>query len=316
MPNFFVVGAAKSGTTSLHNYLDQHPQVSMSTVKEPNFFAFMDGVPDYSGPGAEVAGPILRDRLRREKYGFSITSWKEYGKLFPSSGSALAIGESSVSYMYFREAAERIKQYVPNARIIAILRNPVDRAYSKYLQFRRDGSEPFSDFEAAIRAESDRIRQNWSPTWFYIDRGFYYRQLKVYFELFGSKRVHVVLYDDFVNDPQRTLNGIFAFLGLQSCEINTARRHNVSRDFRVPRALWLHDLLMRPNPLSVTFRRVLPSSVVRAIEPYARRALFRKAEPLEFSPLSAEVRAALVDVFRDDILLLQDLLDRDLSIWL
>jgi len=315
-PNFFVIGAAKSGTTSLHKYLQQHPQVFMSRVKEPNFFAFMNGVPEYAGPEEAGSRGFLHDRLRREKYGFSITSPEEYSRLFSAAGSALAIGESSVSNMYFPAAATRIKQEIPRARIIAILRHPVDRAYSKYMQFRRDASEPIVDFEEALVAEQQRMLENWSPTWFYIDRGFYYRQLKTYYDLFENDSIHVVLYDDLVKNQQHTLNMIFLHLGVEPFSVDVGQRHNVSRDFRVARITWLHDLIMRPNILSDGLHRALPESIVRAIRPHARRILLREAGQLEYTPLTPEIRGRLTEIFRDDILQLEELLDRDLSHWL
>jgi hypothetical protein len=217
--------------------------------------------------------------------------------------------------MYFPEAAQRIKHFAPDASIIAILRNPVDRAYSKYLQLRRDECETLTDFMAALRAEPERIRKNWSPTWFYIDRGFYHRQLAVYFELFGRERIHVALYDDFVQNPQRTLNEMFAFLGLPAFSVNTTERYCVSNEVVVPRSLWLLNLLMRPNALSGAMHRLLPLSVVRAIRPYARRVLLRKTGTLEYTRLTPELRSSMVEIFRDDILQLQDLLGRDLSTW-
>jgi sulfotransferase family protein len=315
-PEFFVIGAAKSGTTSLHRYLDQHPAISMSSMKEPNFFAFLEGVPAFAGPKSLERSAVLGDRLTREKYGFSIVTWKAYERLFASAAPGALKGESSVSYMYYPHAAERIRRYVPKARFLAILRNPVDRAYSKYLQFRRDGVEPCARFEDAITAEPERIRTRWSPTWFYLDRGYYHRQLSAYVDLFGREHLHVALYDDFARDPQGVLDGMFQFLGVDPVTVDVGRRHNVSRDVRVPRLVWLHDLVMRPNRASRLMRERLPAQLVKAVTPLARCMVFRKAGTLDYTPLSPALRTELTSRFRDDILRLEDLLDRDLSHWL
>jgi hypothetical protein len=315
-PDFFVIGAAKSGTTSLHRYLDQHPAISMSSVKEPNFFAFLEGVPAFDGPRGLERSVFLGDRLTREKYGFSIVTWEEYGRLFASAPPGALRGESSVSYMYYPEAAQRIRHYVPGAKFLALLRHPVDRAYSKYLQFRRDGVEPCARFEDALAAEPARIRARWSPTWFYLDRGYYHRQLSVYTGLFGRERLHVALYEDFARDPQRVLEGMFGFLDVNSIAVDVGRRHNVSRDVHVPRLVWLHDLIMRPNRVSRLMRDRMPLRFVEAITPLARRLVFRKAGTLDYTPLSPELRTMLAARFRDDILRLQDLIGRDLSHWL
>jgi hypothetical protein len=316
-PGFFVIGAAKSGTTSLHRYLDQHPAISMSSVKEPNFFAFLEGVPAFDGPKNLERSVLLGDRLRREKYGFSIVTWEAYERLFASALPGALRGESSVSYMYYPEAAQRIRRYVPGAKFLAVLRHPVDRAYSKYLQFRRDGVEPCARFEDAIAVEPERIRARWSPTWFYLDRGYYSRQLSAYVDSFGREHLHVSLYDDFARDPQSVLDGMFRFLGLDPVAVDVGRRHNVSRgDVHVPRLMWLHDLVMRPNRASRLMRDRLPHQFVKAVTPLARRMVFRKAGTLDYTPLSPALRTELTSRFRDDILRLEDLLDRDLSHWL
>lgn len=315
-PTFFVIGAAKSGTTSLHDYLAQHPRVFMSRVKEPNYFAFMDGLPHYAGPDALSESPFLRDRLRREKYGYSILTEPEYRAIFAGARPGMAIGESSVSYMYYSEVAHRIRERVPDARFIAVLRHPVDRAYSKYMQFRRDGSEPLEDFEAAVAAEPERIRQRWSPTWYYLDRGYYHRQLSVYFDLFGRERIHIALYEDFVRDPAGTLDAMFRFLGVGPYCVDMSNRHNVSSDARVPRLRVAYDLMMRPNPLANTLRRVVPDAAVRAVRPLLRRALLKQAPPATHTRMTPELRARLTRCFVADIEALQRLIDRDLSSWL
>jgi Sulfotransferase family len=243
-------------------------------------------------------------------------TWEAYERLFASAAPGALKGESSVSYMYYPEAAQRISRYVPRAKFLAILRHPVDRAYSKYLQFRRDGVEPCARFEDAIAAEPERICARWSPTWFYLDRGYYYRQLSVYVELFGREHLHVSLYDDFARDPQGVLDRMFRFLGLDPVAVDVGRHHNVSRDVHVPRLMWLHDLVMRPNRASRLMRDRLPHQFVKAVTPLARRMVFRKAGTLDYTPLSPGLRTELTSRFRDDILRLEDLLDRDLSHWL
>lgn len=288
----------------------------MSPVKEPNYFAFNQDLPDFNGPENISGSVILRDRLKREKYQFSVTSTKSYQQLFSKAQSATAIGESSVSYLYYPHSAQRIFHAAPGARIIVLLRNPVDRAYSKHQQFLRDAAEPIKDFETAIEAEPRRIKENWSPTWFYLDRGFYYRQLKPFYDVFGTDQIHVALYEDFVRDPQKTLNGMFKHLGLDPFLIDAAQRHNVSGDNKVPRAIWIHNIFLRPNYLTNFLQRHMPEPMIRIIRPYARRILLRKVATSEKKKMTRELRSRLSNVFRDDILLLERLLGRDLSSWL
>ena len=131
--------------------------------------------------------------------------------------------------MYFPDSARRIQQLVPDARIVAVLRNPVERAFSKYLQMRRDRAEPLDQFAAAVAAEAKRKGEGWAPTWLYMDRGFYSRQLKPYLELFERRQIHVILYEDLRHDPKGCLREIFAFLQVDpDIEVDTGQHHNVS----------------------------------------------------------------------------------------
>ena len=317
LPNFFIIGAAKSGTTSLHEYLAQHPQIYMSFPKELNFFSFLDSTPSFCGPPCEPGNPVLRDRLRREMYDLSITTWPDYRKVFSRVRSEQGIGESSVSYLYFPQAAERIRRSVPDARLIAILRNPVDRAYSKYRHLRRDGAEPLVQFEQALAAEPARMQANWSPAWFYVDRGFYHRQLKRYYEIFDRRQIHVVLYDEFTRRPAETLQGIFRFLEVDAnFAADLSQKHNVFEEGSVPANMALYDFVARPNWFSTTARAVLPTKFLIHLRPIVKKVITKKSSGLEISPLTDQTRQSLQRVFREDILLLQDLIQKDLSEWL
>ncbi|MGH9857806.1 MAG: sulfotransferase, partial [Acidobacteriota bacterium] len=152
MPNFLIIGAGKSGTSSLYYYLRQHPDIYMSPVKEPNFFAYDANHRGWNGPIRH-----LED---------SITSLSEYMKLYDSVQNEKAIGEASPSNFCAR-ACDQVRRYVPNARLVCILRQPVDAAYSAYLHRRRDGHEPESDFLKAFRATDSRKKQGWAPMLLY-----------------------------------------------------------------------------------------------------------------------------------------------------
>src|SRR5918994_33933 len=188
MPNFFIVGAQKAGTTSLYHYLNQHPDVFMSPRKEPFFFdrelnAHGEVVKqEFGGPGDQQAPKYVNIR--------------EYEALFAGAKGEKAIGEASPLYIYAPGTAERIKRYVPEAKLIALLRNPADRAYSAFLHAVRIGREPLSDFAQALREEDDRIWYNWHYQFHYRNRGLYYAQLKRYFEVFGREKVGIWLYED------------------------------------------------------------------------------------------------------------------------
>jgi len=149
LPNFLVIGTAKAGTTSLNQYLRQHPQIYMSPHKAPRFFA-LEGQPlAFDGPG---------DRTR---FTF-VTERAQYEALFDGVSTERAVGEASPWYLYVEQAPERIKHHVAHARLIGVLRDPVQRAYSNFLHARSEGLEPLDDFAAAMDAESERIDRNWS----------------------------------------------------------------------------------------------------------------------------------------------------------
>lgn len=311
-----VIGAAKSGTTSLHEYLAQHPDIFMSPVKEPNYFAFAGTAPDFRGPDDDgLPCRASADVLRVAKYAGSVWRRDDYQRLFAKAGSRKAVGESSVSYMYFPEAVERLHAELPDVKLIAILRNPAERAYSKFIQFLRDGCEPLEDFESALGAEEDRVARNWSATWFYRRRGYYHAQLRRFFDRFDPRRIRVVLHEDLKSHPQHLLADIFRFLGVDDQFVaNTTRRHNVSSaPQRVPR-YDLPERLVTPAA-GAALRRVLPSRGVNVFQRGVRH-LNSRYSPWEPPPFAPEVRARLVDGYRDDIRALETLIGRDLSSWL
>src|SRR5918995_644162 len=148
-PNFFIIGAQKAGTTSLYHYLNQHPQIYMSPVKEPFFFDH-----EFSSNGEVVQ-----------------QEFAEHQALFQGAKGETAIGEASPLYIYAPGTPERIKEYVPEARSIALLRNPADRAYSAFLHAVRIGVEPCTDFAQALRGEEERVRNGWHYIFHYRNRG-------------------------------------------------------------------------------------------------------------------------------------------------
>jgi hypothetical protein len=316
MANLFVIGAAKAGTTALHQYLGQHPAILMSPVKEPNYFAFPQGLPAFASPEPSGGSTFIGDRLRRETYGLSVLDRASYERLFIQGRDRKLRGESSAAYLYFPGCAERIREAVPDARIIAVLREPVDRAFSKYRQMRRDRVEPLTSFAAAIAAEPERQRAGWAPTWLYLDRGRYHRQLRPYFAQFDRRQIHVLLYDDLRADPRAALRGIFAFLGVDpDVPIDVSEAHNRSDVAETPRFGLLYDLTIRPYLMSARLQSLMPRGLAAAIRPWARRLMLRQAEnaPEVLPPdLAAKLRASM----REELERLQDLIGRDLSHWL
>jgi hypothetical protein len=297
MPSFLVIGAMKAGTTSLYYYLKQHPQIHMSPVKEPWFFCYEGERLNFRGPGDEY--------LNRN----AITNLEAYRAHFGRVSTALAIGEASVLYLYVSKTASRIRHHIPQAKLIAILRNPVDRAYSNFLHQQRAGVEPYTAFPDALQDEPRRIRENWAPQWHYLRAGFYHGQLKRYFDRFERKQIRVYLSDDLHADPLAMIKGIFRFLQVDdSFTPDVSLRYNVTR---IPRSKTFQQLLQRQHALKFLTRPLLPKQVRQHIftNLYERNL----TEP---PPLSPALRHQLLELYRPDILKLQELIQRDLSKWL
>lgn len=295
MPNFLVIGAMKAGTTALYTYLEQHPQVYMSPVKEPNFFAF-------EGERMGFLAPQDQEGINRT----SVTDIEAYQALFKGVTNENAIGEVSHWYLYSPKAPRRIRHHIPRAKLIAVLRDPVERAYSQFLHFVRDGQEPLTDFARVLQEEETRIRNNWAFGR-YASRGFYHAQLKRYFDTFDRSQIKVYLYEDLSADPAGVLRDIFRFLDVDEAFVpEMSVRPNVSG---VPKSRALHALLTRPQRIKAALRPHLPAGMLRFASDLRDRNL---AKP----QVAPEVRRQMIEMYREDIMKLQDLIDRDLSKWL
>lgn len=302
MPNFLIIGAMKAGTTSVYRYLRQHPQIYMSPKKEPEFF-------DLEGRELDFDGPEGKERVRRDMERIHPTTIEGYRELFRDVDGEKAVGEASQVYMYSRQAPERIKHHVPDAKMIAILRNPVERAHSAFSYLTLGGREPITDFSTALRAEEARVAGNWKWVYHYKSLGFYHEQLSRYLQMFDRDRIQIHLYDDLHRDMPGVMKSIFRFLEVDDGYTpDTSVRHNVSG---IPRSGPLSRLIDRPNPLKKAIKPLLPEEVRWRI--VARLKNRNLTEP---PPLEPEVREELIEVYRQDILRLEGLIGRDLSAWL
>jgi len=297
LPTFFLIGAPKSGTTSLYDYLRQHPAVFMPEVKEPRYMAYADAPPPMDGPGdaeANRAAVYTRDA---------------YEALFAGAEGATAVGEASVNYLYSDTAPARIHDLVPDAALFAVLRNPIERAYSHYLHLLRSGREPLDSFAAALDAEERRRADGWEWSWHYRAVGHYHEQLRRYLEHFDRDQLTIYLFDDFTDDPVGIAQDLYRRLGVDpSFEPDTTVRR---RTTGVPLSNRFQQFLYNPdNILRRLSRVVLPEAVRDRWLTRLKNANLRKP------PLANDVRARLADAYHDDVRRLERLLDRDLSHWL
>ena len=296
MPNFLIIGAAKAGTTALYRYMEQHPQIYMSPVKETKFFVFDGKKVNYQGLGDQEANRQV------------INDIQTYQAQFKDVTDEIAIGEASPLYLYDAEAPKRIHSYLPDVKLIAILRHPVDRAYSSFLHLIRDQRESITDFSLALKEEDKRINNNWALLWHYKNAGFYHIQLKRYYDIFNRSHIKVYLYEDLNKRPLELVQDIFNFLGVDETFMpDMTTKHNVSA---IPKNRALHTFLTKKNPIKSALKLLFPKELRENITTSLKARNIGKPE------LSPRLREELQREYRQDILNLQDLIQRDLSHWL
>ncbi len=295
-PDFLVVGAARAGTTSLHYYLRQHPQLYIPRRKEPCFFAFAEDPPNYS----------------KGKFAFAIHSPEKYFQLFEGAKEGQVCGEISTPYLYlYEKTIDNIMKYHPHPKklkILILLRNPVERAFSQYMWRVRDGREELS-FEEAVLSEMERMKQSYSFDYFYVDRGRYYKQVKAYLEAFQS--VKIVLLDDMIRDTEGMLRVVCRFLGVDDrhvFQLDAGQNSSYS-----PRWDFLGRLITSESRLKYHVLDQLPDSWKKGIRHQFDRWNSNRNVQIELLP---ETRAKLRSIFYEDIMRLQDLIGRDLSSWI
>ena len=294
LPNFLIVGAAKSGTSSLYEYLAQHPDIYLCPVKEPCYFS--DGNP----------------RL--------VQTDLEYEALFDGRTTEKAVGEASASYLYDPKTPEKIETLLDGVKIIIILRNPVNRAYSQWGQiFYQLGYEKLS-FENALEAEDERISQGkfgeTSPFYYgfyhYFHAGLYYEHVKRYFDTFEREQVQVHIFEEFIKSPIKTCREIFTFIGVDPDFTPIIDKHNPAAAFRVG---ILHRFLLSPPSFLDKLYQALPMRSKLLVYNVARSIFRMNLQDMSRPPMKKHIRDRLMESYRENIDQLEDLLGRDLSIW-
>lgn len=310
MPNFFVVGAVKAGTTALHLFLDQHPEIFMSPVKETNYFSQPDMRADHFNRdyrhdvNVNLEG-FLNGPMTRKIHIANVTRWEDYRRLFRDAVGFKAIGEASNSYLLCPSAASGIAKQCPQARIFMMLRNPVERAWSQYLMNLRLGKILSDDFIAEFEADSVKDQQGWGVSHNYRELGMYSGQLQRFYDHFDRDRVRVLLYDDYRINPEQTVRDIFRFLGVNpDVKLDLDQRPN---EAAVPRFKQLNYILFQSGLVN-RIKQMVPESWKGA----AKQAMFSNKD---MPAIAVREREYLCGVYRDDVGSLGKLLDRDLSHW-
>lgn len=298
-PNFFIVGTAKSGTTTLYHHLKDHKDFFFHPIiKEPHYFSTKYVKMPHTGPYDEI-----RDRKRQ-----SMPTLHDYLNLFKDATNEKIIADASVDYLYYYRTADDIKNFNPDAKIFIILRNPIERAYSAYFHQKREGREMLS-FEEALKQEEDRIQNNYDFIWRYRQMGLYYEQVKYYLDVFGSENVKIFLFDDFKSDINKVIFDTLKFLNVNTdFKIDPLRKYNVTGDVKNKH---LHRLLKYENPFKRILRLFLPKKTRSEIR-YKLDLKNLKKKP----QMQADTKKYLSEYYKSDILMTQRLIDRNLEHWL
>jgi hypothetical protein len=298
LPNFIVVGAAKSGTTSLYYYLKQHPEIYMSPIKEPLFFSFINKKVDFKGP------------FDREKNESIITEIEEYKALYKGVKNEKAIGECSPCYLYFQNSVTNIKKLIPECKIIIVLRNPIERAYSQYIQLVMLGQETLT-FEKALKKQEERKKLNWRWNYFFVEQGFYYNQVKRYLDEFGLDKVSIYLFEELIEDPKHLMQNIYKFLSVDKSFIpKTKKIYNRSG---LPKNRIIDQFLRETHFIKEITRPITSKKMREKIYEFFSNVNYNYKKKPE---IKKETRKYLSNIYRNDCLRLQNLINRDLHDWL
>jgi hypothetical protein len=294
-PEFLVVGTARAGTTALNNYLHQHPGLFLPAQKEPCFFSFANEKLNY----------------RKGKFAFVITDKSKYQKLFRNASQGQITGEISTPYLFLHEQTiNNIKRYhsdPASLKIVIILRNPVERAYSQYLWKVRDGREELS-FEEALKQEKRRMEENYSFDYFYAHRGLYFEQVKNYLENF--KNVKIILFEEFRNDFEYTMASLCEFLGVDT-NFEFERLGNINSSF-FPKFGTIGKLITVESKIKFKMLKYIPENVKVGMKETFNRFNKSNAIPL---PIPAATKIYLQNFYRDDLFQLSKLTGLELNKW-
>ncbi len=295
LPNFVVIGAGRSGTTSLHNYLGQHPDIYVSRKKSPNYFVAQDPQPAWENATLQAMAKQW------------ISTRKAYEAQFDGVTTERAIGDISPVYLQSIHTAKRIKETLaPSTKLVAILRNPVDRAYAHYLGRRRDGLELVDDFNAIVDRELTAPFHDDVAFGSYIGCGRYHHFLEPFFEQFPADNIRVYLFDQLQKDLSGLLRDLFSFLDVDpDYQVDTAFSHNQTGIIKNPllRSLWTKSVGLRTR-----MRPYLPAFIR-----HGSRSML--AQQVSKPSLGEDARQRISAALHEDTQALQQLINMDLSSW-
>ena len=295
VPNFIIIGAPKSGTTSLFYYLKQHPDIYLPNRKELHYFTYDLLRENANGPGDRHIITTL------------CTTRGEYESYYRGVSGQRMIGEVSPSYLYYSSVSERILSELGKIKIIAILRNPVEKAYSQYMHLVRDNLETLTFYNALMK-EEERRALGWSDIWRYAESSLYMDRLETYKKVFGPDNVKILFFDDLISDPDNLMRDIFIYLCVNAdIRCDTSKTYNRSGK---PRFRLIADFFAKPNIIKDIAKRILPDRIRIPL-----RIALHSLNTGRKDPMDERSKKYLLKYFQKDIESLEGMIARKLH-WL
>ena len=300
LPDFLIVGAAKSGTSSLYSYLKRHKRIFLARNKECYFLSFKDNYPNFQGPN-RISGII--------------SNFGDYQEQFIDAKKSQKIGDNSTLYLYTHKKTVMnikniYKKEYKKLKIIILLRNPIERAFSQYSMFARDGEETLC-FEKAIQPEmiASRMRNGWNIYYDYLSFGNYCAQINSFLNTFSH--IKIFLFEDLINDKRKLMSDISQFLEISDLPIRDNTKYNASGQ---PRSAFIYYVLSKDNPAKKYIKKVGSLFFSPEYMKMVNTRLFNFN--LKKVSMSDNTRSVLKAYYAEEIHRLQDLINRDLSGWL
>ena len=281
-PNFFIVGAPKSGTTNMSYYLMQHPQVFMPENLEPYYFARLDVPQNY----------------KRE----IISDEKKYLSLFKNAKNCKAVGESSPVYLYCPHSALEIKNRFPNSKLIISLRNPIEIAYSEYFSLKFMGFDQNRSFDELLDSSEEQLTRNEFHIDSLLEAGFYSKHIKRFQKIFSKNQIKIIIFEEYIKNTVPTIDSILSFLGIKESitfDVSPKGAYKIPRNFASQK-------LMNNSTFRKAAKFVIPTVTRQKI---GERFLVKESSR---PPLKQNQRKRLTQIYQDDVENLSELLGRNL----
>lgn len=290
--NLFIVGAPKCGTTALNNYLSQHSDICMASKKEMHYFAT-----DLEHPS-------------------HVRDFDKYKSYFKHYNNHKIIGEASVNYLYSKTASLEIKQYNPDAKIIIMLRSPIEMIPSLHSQLLWNGTESEKNLLTCLQLETERAQGKYLPTKntpiyevLYVNRALYYKQVERYFNAFNKNQLHIILYDDFKKDPQKELKLVFDFLEVDN---QVSIETSVINPNKQVKHKFIQSLLKSDFLFKKVLKYLIPNHIKETLIDFIKKnnTVYKKRDPL-----NQEIIDFIYNNTKEDINYLFKLIEKDVR-WL